>query len=593
MGSCDRTTGSCVCKEGFEGIACERQSCPHKCHDVGKCESMYYHARMKDPGTGTIYPYETIWDAQKIYGCHCDSQYHGADCSLRYCPKGDDPLTGTEAISPTNPMQYNDIQRISCRADGGSFTITFRGRTTAPIPFNAKAYALQAALEALPTIGKGNLKIIFYGPQACIDYGTTFTVEFLQAFGALPLLVLDNRKLTLSSGSAIPVLAVAKTVPGTKEDLECSRRGLCDANTGTCECSLDFDTSNGYNAPGTRGDCGYATNLIQYCPGIIACSGHGECNANPTYTCNCADGWTGADCSERICPKDLAWFSLPDAANQAHLATYEECSAVGICDRSTGQCACNVGFSGAACQRLSCAGISDAQPEGCNGHGKCLDMATLATLTKDNGVLQSYTYGSTPNNPNTWDANRIFGCLCDEEYEGYDCALMTCPLGDDPLSTGQADEQQIMSCVDGDADGSIVFTFREAVTAPLLPTATVAQVKAALQALTTIEEVAVETVSPTATDSLCTPGGNQFMISFLTEHGDLPMITATVQNIDNFNVTQYMPGNKENLVCSGRGLCNHENGLCECFDGYGSSNGKGSVGNKRDCGYQLPIVINV
>lgn len=617
MGICDRATGLCVCREGFEGIACERQSCPNRCNELGECNSMYYNAQTKDPGSGVIYSYETVWDAHKIYGCHCDPEYHGVDCSLRYCPKGtsippffgrwrlflvsdelfcfvrttgDDPLTGTEDISSINPLQYNDIQRISCTADGGSFTLTFRGRTTVPIPFNAKAYELQSKLEALPTIGKGNLKIILYGPQACVDYGTTFTVEFLQNFGDLPLMVPDKRRLSLSNSQTNVVLAVAKAVAGTKEDKECSGRGLCEPGSGTCECALDFDTSNGYNRAGTRGDCGFATNLIQYCPGIIACSGHGECLGHPTYVCQCSDGWSGADCSERRCPEDLAWFSLPEGDNKAHLTHYEECSGVGLCDRGTGLCKCNVGFSGAACQRLSCPGISEANPEGCNGHGKCLDMATLATLAKVNGEQQSYTYGSTPNNPDTWDSSRIFGCLCDEEYSGFDCSLYTCPMGDDPLTRGQQDEQQILACTDSDDDGSIVLTFRDQSTSPLRPTASLHDVKQALEGLTSIEEVTVETVSSTGEDKLCTTGGNEILITFLTEHGNLPSIVSSVQNIDAFTVTTYVDGSKENLVCSGRGLCNTATGMCECFSGYGSSDGKGAAGNKRDCGFQLPII---
>eukprot|EP00981_Chlorochromonas_danica_P010283 scaffold3079_cov187-Ochromonas_danica.AAC.10 len=526
MGICDRTTGLCACQDGFEGIACERQSCPNHCQEVGKCNSMYYHALSKDPGLGLVYTYSTIWDAYKIYGCDCDIQYHGTDCSLRYCPKGDDPLTGTELISPTNPLQYNEIQRLACKADGGTFTLTFRGRTTIPIPFNANVRTFQKALEALPTLGKGTVKIIFYGPQACTDFGTTLTIEFLQTFGDLPLLVPDKRKLTLSSSITNVVLSVAKVVTGTKEDMECSNRGICDPIIGTCQCSLDFDTSNGYNQPGTRGDCGYATNLIQFCPGIIACSGHGECLGNPTYRCECSDGWIGADCSERLCPTDLAWFDFPTANNVAHLTNYVECSNVGLCDRSSGQCQCNAGFSGAACQRLACPGITDAEPEGCNGHGKCLDMATLATLTTVNGVLQNYTYGSTPNNPNTWDASRIYGCLCDPEYTGYDCSLMVCPTGDDPLTTGQSNEQQILSCTaDVNGGGSIVLTFREQSTTTLLPSATTAQVQAALEALSSIEVVSVETVNAGATDSLCL-----------------------------------------------------------------AADGQGRPGTKRDCGYQLPIV---
>jgi hypothetical protein len=38
----------------------------------------------------TVY---SLWDADKIYGCVCDEGFEGHDCSLKSCPKGDDPLT--------------------------------------------------------------------------------------------------------------------------------------------------------------------------------------------------------------------------------------------------------------------------------------------------------------------------------------------------------------------------------------------------------------------------------------------------------------------------------------------------------------------
>lgn len=77
MGICDRDTGLCQCQTGFEGIACERQSCPNQCLMVGECQSLHYFALTKDKGTGIVYKYDTIWDAYKIYGCNCDSNYHG------------------------------------------------------------------------------------------------------------------------------------------------------------------------------------------------------------------------------------------------------------------------------------------------------------------------------------------------------------------------------------------------------------------------------------------------------------------------------------------------------------------------------------
>lgn len=204
--------------------------------------------------------------------------------------------------------------------------MTFRGKTTERIPFDAKSAELQKYIEALPTIGSGNTKIVMYGAQACIDTGVSWTVEFLQAFGSLPLLVPDTRKLLYANSLSDSYVTVTKLVEGTKEDSECSDRGICETGSGVCTCANDFDTSNGYNEAGTRGDCGFATQTIQYCPGAIACSAHGECQNNPTYKCKCSDGWTGADCSERLCPFELAWFGLPEAGNVAHVSSYAECS---------------------------------------------------------------------------------------------------------------------------------------------------------------------------------------------------------------------------------------------------------------------------
>ncbi len=88
--------------------------------------------------------------------------------------------------------------------------------------------------------------------------------------------------------------------PGTKEDLFCSNRGVCDTSVGVCSCNTNYFTSNGYGLAGQRGDCGHATAVIQVCPGTPPCSGHGECVGNPTYNCLCSAGWTGSDCSQRL-----------------------------------------------------------------------------------------------------------------------------------------------------------------------------------------------------------------------------------------------------------------------------------------------------
>lgn len=141
---------------------------------------------------------------------------------------------------------------------------------------------------------------------------------------------------------------------------QCSRRGMC-KNYGICDC---------YARPGTS-----------------------------------EKAWTGADCSQRTCPKGKSWADLASADDTAHRAT--ECSSQGSCDRKTGQCACFDGYDGIACQKSSC-------PNDCNGNGRCVTQEILA--------YEAFKTYSSP-----WDANMESGCVCDAGNRGVDCSLQECP----------------------------------------------------------------------------------------------------------------------------------------------------------------------
>ncbi|POM57847.1 OCM1 [Phytophthora palmivora] len=96
-GLCDRSLGTCLCFDGYEGGACQRSACPNKCSGRGTCESIQ-ELGLKAPGTLVGNPktknpvtYD-LWDSRVTYGCRCDPWYHGADCSLRSCKVGVDPM---------------------------------------------------------------------------------------------------------------------------------------------------------------------------------------------------------------------------------------------------------------------------------------------------------------------------------------------------------------------------------------------------------------------------------------------------------------------------------------------------------------------
>jgi hypothetical protein len=93
-GECDRGSGECQCYGGFEGPACERMSCENDCSGHGRCR---YISELTNSGS------YTAWDKSRIQSCSCDPGYFGSDCSLRYCPFGDDPQT--HCVSATDSVQ--------------------------------------------------------------------------------------------------------------------------------------------------------------------------------------------------------------------------------------------------------------------------------------------------------------------------------------------------------------------------------------------------------------------------------------------------------------------------------------------------------
>lgn len=201
------------------------------------------------------------------------------------------------------------------------------------------------------------------------------------------------------------------------------------------------------------------------------CNGNGHCNYC-TRQCECNDGFGSVydryysitddfqpDCSSRACPTGIAignLFSFDNASafdlqvkNISYLNLYAknahrvlECSNNGVCNRQTGRCKCNEGFTGDACEHMKCPGTPT-----CSGRGRCYSMSRLqrqssvAPLTKVN-----YPYEYTYMKMRSWDADFGHLCVCDSswsvglgpgerqlsEYFGLGCQFRHCPSGDNP-----------------------------------------------------------------------------------------------------------------------------------------------------------------
>lgn len=157
------------------------------------------------------------------------------------------------------------------------------------------------------------------------------------------------------------------------------------------------------------------------CPGDSPCNGKGSCGQNDL--CTCYAGYHGNDCAGRTCPHHMSWNTLTTSAvmsgsdktrggyaGVSHGVT--ECSNKGTCNRDNGVCECDEGFGGSGCRRM----LSECGQSG-----------------------QMMTLKDTDANYNGWDAKMITKCVCDAGYAGEKCEIRMCPLGDDPLTTGQVE----------------------------------------------------------------------------------------------------------------------------------------------------------
>lgn len=349
-------------------------------------------------------------------------------------------------------------------------------------------------------------------------------------------------------------------------------------------------------------------------PGVVGvcdnlCSSHGTCMTDDV--CQCYDNWgvgqthQSGDCSDRICPFELAWIDKPNSKGSFH--GYAECAGRGTCNRETGECQCFDGFEGKACSRTTC-------PNDCSGHGTCeyMDDLYYADVYGDYSVSTFQDEAKTFTNYHGWDSRKTRGCICDPTYGDIDCSKKMCEFGTDPLDIRQNDiratryqAQQLMfeasigNCQNEGKTFALKFKSKmneTFVTIPIVMKCSnfdlnnlVHDVQLALLSLPNqvINGITVAGsldsmgmyVYLNVTFTGCYNEGPQHIIEVVDYEcydGCTPKLTGVNMNHMAYkklsNVSEIQLADYNSYECGRRGKCDYTTGQCQCFTGYGGHN---------------------
>lgn len=401
-GSCDPTSGQCLCSSAYVGEACD-EACPvggpgldQVCSGHGSC------------GRGS---------AQAV--CTCDAGFWGPECGEQ-CDLGIDdvPCSGTDhgLCSPSTGecVCLQGFAGSACEHIGTCTDHGIANCTCAEPGYYGDGCTSTCPATSNCEPGTG-CSVVCSGAGLCTREGDCLCDAGYYGTGC---------ESECPGGAATPCAghgachvdgtctcedawwgpACDKTCPGGEESL-CSGHGECDHATGVCVCTVNFfgtdcsttcpsgsdgQVCNGQGVCRAGGTCeclagSFGAACDQMCPGEVtvgasrqACSGHGVCS--DSGECVCGRGWYDATCDSE-CPGGAS----------------NPCSGHGLCDASSGQCNCDPGYWGATCDSSCPTGGEHGRALVCSNHGAC--DATTGT------------------------------CLCNPPYSGDVCDTLTCQYG--------------------------------------------------------------------------------------------------------------------------------------------------------------------
>ena len=336
-------------------VAFAAASCPNQCSGHGRC--------------GANDKCECYEQTNTPWGQR--SGYTGADCSRRTCPLGTafaaiahlDARISTIVFEPVTAgvstgdqlnvffdsnylLDRDETIIIRTSASGVADAASFQWKFESDPFFQQPVEIISGAIGT--GVGHDEATAYELPDHTNSDGPTGIRVWFDVASGALIL----NDQWTFDVKHNEGTRFVATNDNTLHQQVQCSGRGSCDAETGRCGCFV-----------------GYSGEACQRTTCPNACSGHGVCqelrrfadDAGKSYDdtttgflgpydarkqmgCLCDLGFRGPDCSLIECP------SGADPLGADGGAEGRDCSGRGVCDYSTGQCACFKGYYGERCE---------------------------------------------------------------------------------------------------------------------------------------------------------------------------------------------------------------------------------------------------
>lgn len=586
-GTCDTTTGECVCQSGFTGAACEYMSCPStdneaQCSGHGSCLSVAELAlRTTENEAATDYTYglsrdQYTWDHDKVYGCNCDDGWIGYDCTLRACQKGDDPSTYD---------QSDEVQLVQCHATGGSFQLMFREEASGSIAYDATADEIATALEESDSIRSVEVELL-QGTQACSPGYNDTDIVFVPA---MPLLVVGYTAyvgtVRVSAEPHSDLIVTPYVVDGSVGDVDFDPTSL---TFGPDVTELELLVT-----PSVAGAIDVAWVLSgDYATVFTAPTGEsttvhdtiGVSSNSPIL-----EGYTSY-------PYTVQLFELPGSYLEFTVSTNSTDLVVSTTDFNF------TASDGVFSDTFTLTPASGTAYGGFEVYFS-IDGANVADYTAPDTFMVMVVADTAEE---WWVSVPSLPSLqAGDTSSDITVTLQIPPDTNFTLSidAGAAADYLTLSLTelfftsDG-TDQNDTFTITTAADTP----------EATYTLTYTLSGQDATAYSTPAAGSLYVrPVGSLFSVTFSSEGGDVPAMYGVVDSLTDYahsgsdgsgvirvatdgeaigNCTSAV-GDTEWEYCSRRGECRYDSGFCDCYTGYGNSDGLGGQGTVNDCGYHM------